>query len=58
MLKNSKFLSEKLTCMPDTLQLEHGIKMNVLEAPGRKTSSEATLIAREISLPLAFPVLI
>lgn len=47
----------KLTCMPETLQLEHGIKMNVLEAPGRKTSSDATLMARDISLEFAFPVL-
>lgn len=44
--------------MPDTLQFEHGIKMKVFEAPGRKTSSEATLIAREISLELLWPVLI
>lgn len=48
----------KLTCMPDTLQLEHGIKMNVFEAPGRKTSSDATLIAREISLVFELLVLI
>lgn len=42
--------------MPDTLQVEHGIKMNVFEAPGRKTSSDATFIAREISLELPWPV--
>lgn len=42
--------------MPDTLQLEQGIRMNVFEAPGRNTSSEATLMAREMSLELVLLV--
>lgn len=44
--------------MPDTLQLEHGIRMNVFEAPGRNTSSEAIFIAREMSLEFVLLVLI
>lgn len=44
--------------MPDTLQLVHGIRMNVLDAPGRNTSSEAIFIAREMSLVFELVVLI
>lgn len=47
----------KLTCIPFTLQVEHGIRINCLDAPGLNTSSEATLIALEISLKLLYPVL-
>lgn len=41
-----------LTCIPVTLQVAQGIRMNVFEAPGRNTNSDAAFIAREISLRL------
>lgn len=47
-----------LTCIPVTLQSEHGININVFDAPGRKTNSDATFIALEISLELLWPVAI
>lgn len=39
-----------LTCIPLTLQFVHGIRINVFEAPGRNTNSDAAFIAREMSL--------
>lgn len=30
-----RVLHKKLTCMPEALHGEHGIKMSVFEAPGR-----------------------
>lgn len=44
-----------LTLMSLALQFEQGSRMNVFEAPGRKTKSDATLMACDTSVEVPFP---